>query len=276
MGIERTAAALLVKLHRDGVRFGRVLTMGRQTLYLDPREYAEAMRRCGRHVAGAVPPYADQLFAALGASSVDALDASGFEGAALVHDLNAPVPAEWHERYDVVLDAGTLEHVFRAPVALASMMQMLRVGGHLVIASPTNSWCGHGFYQFSPEFFWRALALPNGFSIVEMYVTDGRKSYAVAEPRVVRSRVELCTPVPMTVLVHARRDRAVQPFTAAPQQSDYEAVWSTSAPARPAVRAGWKTLPLVRTALQYRRHLRYLRQRSLKNAAFYTPVDLSL
>src|SRR5262249_54018404 len=56
--------------------------------------------------------HARTLFRLLGITDYDDLDASTSEGPRLVHDLNEPVPSAWHERYNWVLDGGTLEHVF--------------------------------------------------------------------------------------------------------------------------------------------------------------------
>lgn len=263
-----------MKLHRDGVAFGRVLTLGRQTLYLDQREYDRITARLGTP-AQPIPTYAEPLLSMLGATDVDAIDASGFEEAALVHDLNVPVPEAWHERYDVIIDAGTLEHVFNVPVALASVIQMLRTGGRFLSITPTDGWGGHGFYQYSPELFWRAFSPLSGCSIVEMYATSGQHDYySVAEPAVVKARVELCSSRPATLMVHARRDRVVRPFAEWPQQSDYVAAWS-SGQGDPPARAAWKQWPLVRDILQRRRHWRYVRQRSLGHGTSFARADLS-
>jgi SAM-dependent methyltransferase len=276
VGIDRGAAALLMKLHDDGVSFGRVLTLGRQSLFLQPHEYERVLQRLNLPIEP-IPPYAERLFTLLGASAVDAMDVSTFEGASVVHDLNQPVPDAWHTQYDLIVDGGTLEHVFNVPVAFGNVMRMLKVGGRFVSVTPTEGWCGHGFYQFSPELFWRTFTRTNGFSVVEMYATTGRGDYyAVSEPAAVKARVELCAGIPVMLMVHARRDVQVDPFTEPPQQSDYVAVWSRAAARGPAQRAAWKMWPLVRTVLQQRRHWRYLRARSFRNRRFFTPANLPL
>jgi SAM-dependent methyltransferase len=91
--------------------------------------------------------YADPLFEALGATQVDALDNSDFEGAKFIHDFSEPIPSEWKEQFDVVFDGGTLEHVFNFPAALRNAMELLRPGGRLFIHTCANNLCGHGFYQ---------------------------------------------------------------------------------------------------------------------------------
>jgi SAM-dependent methyltransferase len=279
MGFERNAAALLMKLRRDGVSLGRVATLGRQDVHLDRDVYAQLRRRLT--LPDDAPAYADDIIRAMGAASVDAMDYSGYQGATLLHDLNRPVPAEWHERFDTVLDGGTLEHVFNLPVALASCMQMLAVGGRFLAVTVANNWCGHGFYQFSPELFFRVFSRDNGFSIVELYVGDaeGRTHYAVRDPAAVGSRVEFWTCDPVYLLVHARRDARQPVLTTTPNQADYERDWSeTSARRTPAARASWKDLPIVKPLLaaRARRYWRRYRRMSLDDRRFFTRVELPL
>ena len=72
----------------------------------------------------------------------------------------------------MLFDGGSLEHIFNAPVALTSYMRMVRPGGHLLLALPANNYCGHGMYQFSPEFFFSALSEQNGFTVERMIMQE--------------------------------------------------------------------------------------------------------
>jgi SAM-dependent methyltransferase len=280
MGFERNAASLFLKLSRDGIPLGRVLTLGRQDVHLDASSARELRQRLGWSDAWPLPAHADEIIRAIGASSVEAMDYSAYQGATLLHDLNQPIPADWHQRFDIVFDGGTLEHVFNLPAAFASCMQLLKPGGRFLAVTVANNWCGHGFYQFSPELFFRVFTPDNGCSIVEMYVGDaeGRRHYAVVDPAVARSRVELWTSDPVYLLVHARRDAIVEPFTSAPNQADYERDWSegTQQQAPPRPRAAWKSLPGVEAllALRARQYWRRQRRRSLEDRRFFTPVTL--
>ena len=65
----------------------------------------------------------------------------------------------------MVVDGGTLEHVFDYPTALRNAMRMVRVGGHLILNAPVNNFPGHGFYQISPELFFRVLSPQFGFRV---------------------------------------------------------------------------------------------------------------
>jgi hypothetical protein len=57
------------------------------------------------------------VFKSLGARSMASLEASAFEGAKFVHNLNQPVGNEFKQRFDLVYDGGTFEHVFNFPAA---------------------------------------------------------------------------------------------------------------------------------------------------------------
>ena len=119
MGLDVNAAALLLKMRDDGRRLGRVLTLGHQHLHLDPATLPARFRAdSGRRRRTGSGVRATACWERSGATSVEALDASPYEGAARLHDLNEPVPAAWHEQFDLVFDGGTLEHVFNLPTAL--------------------------------------------------------------------------------------------------------------------------------------------------------------
>jgi len=233
MGLDINAVQFLVAAQKRGVRLGRVIMLGRQSLHVFPGTMVSVLAR------NSVPPgkftsagpecaFAEPLFEALGATSIETLDNSDFEGARFVHDLNQPLPADWKEKFDAVFDGGTLEHVFNFPVALRNSMELLREGGRLFIQTCANNLCGHGFYQFTPELFYRALSPENGFEVERMIIHRiGPYGgwYEVADPKVIRSRVELITFTPMHLLVQARRISCRPIFEQMPQQSDYAAMW---------------------------------------------------
>lgn len=282
MAFETNAAALLLKMRRDGVDLGRVLTLGHQHVHLAPATYRRVLAGLGLPLASDVPGFADDLLRAMGAAHVESLDASAYEGATRLHDLNEPVPAAWHGQFDLVFDGGTLEHVFNVTTALKNCMQMVKPNGRFVSVTVPNNWCGHGFYQFSPELFFRALSPENGFSVVEMYFADveGRHCYRVVDPAVVQARVQLWTSDPVLLLVHARRDAVRDVFATVPQQSDCVSDWAGDKPApRPTQFSAWKESPLVRPIRRIRRQMLLRRHRrifSFRNRAFYQPADLRI
>jgi hypothetical protein len=49
-------------------------------------------------------------------------------------------------------------------------MQMLKLGGGYFASLPANNWSGHGFYQFTPELFYRTFSEENGFRVSKLLV----------------------------------------------------------------------------------------------------------
>jgi SAM-dependent methyltransferase len=235
---------MLLEARRRGTAFDRVLTFGRIELAVLPRQASDLLRAEGlshENVAAlaALPrsaQFAEPVFAALGAREVLSLDASAYQAASLVHDMNQPLPDSMKQGFDVVFDGGSIEHVFNFPVAIRNCMELLKPGGSLIIHTAANNCMGHGFYQFSPELFYRVFSPDNGFEVVRMVVHGSGPFgswYDVADPAVIRSRVELISFMPTQLLLHVRRSRVVPIFARAPQQSDYVTEWDRPASVAP-------------------------------------------
>ncbi|HEX5220221.1 MAG TPA: hypothetical protein VFZ59_11690 [Verrucomicrobiae bacterium] len=239
MGIDIETARFLLARRRDGVRFERTVTLGRQHCFLSNKEIQGLLQEFGLSpkdfpnlFSETYPRYAEPLWQMLGAKELDTIDASNFEGATRVHDMNHPVPADWHQTKDVVCDIGTLEHVFNFPVAIRNCLEMVKAGGHFVAQTPANNYFGHGFYQFSPELFFRVLSPANGFQVQHCVAVEygvRRRWFAVTDPEAIRARVTLVSSAPVVLLICARRVEVVPLFRDTPQQSDYAAAWADNA-----------------------------------------------
>ena len=291
MGLDINAVQFLIAARQEGVEFGDVLMLGRQDLNVYPARMREILAKHGfptEAFAEGAPDtgFAEPVFKALGARNVYSLDASNFEGAEFVHDLNQPLPPELRERFNLVYDGGTLEHVFNFPVALKNCMEMLRPGGQFITHTGANNWCGHGFYQFSPELYFRVFSPENGFEMKRMIahcVGPYGRWYEVADPGTIQSRVEVVTFAPLQLLVRARRAQMVPIFQQAPQQSDYTPRWdqdgnaaaadSTTnryAPSRPKLA---NLLPGISRLLNVLKHgLGMYHTQSLRNRKRFRPV----
>jgi len=233
MGLDINAVQFLIDARAQGVQLGKVLTVGKQHLNVYPAKMARVFSEHGivpgPYGEGTAGNFADPCFRNLGAQSVESIDFSDFEGAEFVHDLNQPIGGSLKERFDTVYDGGTLEHIFNFPVALKNCMEMVKVGGALFIHTAANNWCGHGFYQFSPELFFRSLSNENGYKVDRLLVHrvgPYGKWYQVSDPEEIRSRVELLTFSPYHILLRATRIAAVPIFNRTPQQSDYTPRWA--------------------------------------------------
>ncbi len=110
--------------------------------------------------------YSERFFEKLGFSSVDSMDFSEFEGASIVQDLSAPVPETLEQKFDVIYDGGTCEHIFDLPTAYRNIHKMLKPGGVLIGHSPCNNWVNHSFYQLNPEIVYGFWEKSLGYSIL--------------------------------------------------------------------------------------------------------------
>jgi len=230
--------------------------------------------------------YADRFWRDfIGVRSLETIDNSDYEGASIIHDLNRPVPPELWERFDAVVEAGSLEHIFNFPVAIANIMKMVRVGGTVFLTTVANNLCGHGFYQFSPELIYRVFSLENGFDATRVvFLKAGSpgvelvpitKSYEVTDPKIVGCRVGLQSKTPIMMMVESRKVRQMEPFESTPQQSDYVTAWQKSregtgtsrSRAATLVRKAFKSLP--QTLQRRLARIYWSRQYSLANGRFY-------
>jgi SAM-dependent methyltransferase len=236
MGLDTNAVKFLLCAKAAGVSFAHAATLGRQGLHVRPETLLDTLEKAGYTVtADSVAQlfatgggFAEPFLQLLGAEVRDSFDYSSFEGATHVHDINTPLPDGFHCRYDLVLDCGTLEHVFNFPAAMQNCMEMVKPGGHLLVITPANNFLGHGFYQFSPELFYATLSPANGFEVVAMIAYEdvpGAQWYSVCNPREVGGRVTLANSLPTYLAVLARRTKEQPIFAVTPQQSDYASAW---------------------------------------------------
>ena len=233
MGFDKASCEFLIhaKKHHGAVH-GRVLTLGRQQLFLSMKAAKELARVKGIESTDENVQveqgkgFAEPFLKLLGATSVESMDISDYEGATFTHDLNVPVPPEMHDKFDCIVDGGTIEHIFHFPNAIQSCMRMLRPGGHYIGITPVNNHMGHGFYQFSPELYYRVFSKVNGFEVRQMLMNSPTEWFEVSDPKVVKSRVSVVSSVPMMLSMVAQKVAPMITFTT-PQQSDYVAAWQT-------------------------------------------------
>ena len=231
MGINVHALHLLLYASRRGTDFSTTITLGRQGRNFSVASLVSAARRFSKPLEGWLEKigsekFSEPLFYWLGAQHVDSLDVNEYQGASVIHDLNNPLPARLNSKYSLVLDSGTLEHVFNFPEAIHSCIRLLRPGGYYLAVTPANNFMGHGFYQFSPELFFNVFA-QNGFGSVEAFLASKAAAnswYRCPDPREMRSRITLSSLEPTFLILMARKDNDLTRF-AFPQQSDYENAW---------------------------------------------------
>lgn len=231
MGLTGKSCEFLFHLRkRYDITWDRMLTLGRQQMFVSPDEVQAMAARFGvPYRPGGTwktgTGYCEPFLQGLGSKRVDSMDASDYEEATIIHDLNVPVPSALHGRFECILDGGTIEHVFHFPNAIRSCMDMLAPGGHYVAITPADNQMGHGFYQFSPELYFRIFSGENGFEVCTMLLQAGEEWLGVADPRVVGHRGTVGSSTPVMLCLLARKVHQAETFQV-PQQSDYMDAWS--------------------------------------------------
>ncbi len=231
MGLDINGIKLLLKAKKMDLNFEKVLTIGRQVIQMKERDLKDLMVKNGlsKEVVQDVLPengFSEDFFKTLGATTVDSMDASNYESATIIHDLNQPISDDLKSKFSMVIDSGTLEHVFNFPTAIRSCMEMIQTGGYYIGITPANNFFGHGFYQFSPELFFRIFDKQNGFEVEKMYFyvddLNGATYYEVSDPHDIKNRVTLINSQRSYLFVIARKLEETEIFKEIPFQSDYE------------------------------------------------------
>ncbi len=150
------------------VRFsGRVVTLGRLHVYNTAEEVKAFAAQRGVSLVETdlilhrAPELAkkgylsdESLFKMLGFDVLHRLDYCDYEDVEETLDLNSvSTPEHLLNQYDVVIDSGTIEHVFHLPNCLAHLERLAKPGGRIVHLSPTSNTANHGFYSLSPTLF---------------------------------------------------------------------------------------------------------------------------
>jgi SAM-dependent methyltransferase len=239
MAIQAPTAELLILCKRRFPKLHDFVMIGRQWLRLNTQSAVRLSNSYQLDLQDLADPdgtdtiYADPLLQKIGFSSIQALDASSYQGAEILQDLNQPLKPNLQESCDCLLDGGSLEHVFDFPTAIRNCASMLRPGGLFVTICPVNNWMGHGFYQFSPELFFRVFNPAHGFSIrfAALHVRDGHEQFfALRDPARVGHRVQYNSPGRTTLMLVAQKLHTAPDGIPAVQQSDYSERWGNEYP----------------------------------------------
>jgi hypothetical protein len=238
MGLDLACLGLLAFARATGADFSRVATIGRQGLEVRNDAIADFFLARGRRdLAGrwrerAPEKYCEGLLqGAFGAKEVVSYDASNYEQANVIHDMNRPIAPT--RGFSMVLDFGTLEHVFNVANAFDNVAALCAEGGRILHALPGNNLSGHGFYQYSPEFFFQLYAQARGYADTRVFASvagDDAHWYEIQPPHALGRRVNLTSRRAFYLLAITRKVRHAVPLAQQPvQQSDYEALWTAAA-----------------------------------------------
>jgi len=171
MGFEVSSTNLLLyalKTHPDSTKIRNILTLGRQNIMELPESQEFVYKKM---------EYAENyLRFLLPGVHVDSIDFSGYQGSTYVGDLGEQLPTHLNEsmskKYDLVIDFGTIEHIYNVPIALFNASTFLNKNGLIIHALVSNNWVNHGFYQFSPDLFYTLYSQKNGYCDTEVFLVN--------------------------------------------------------------------------------------------------------
>jgi len=136
----------------------------------------------GRSDVDIVPSLPSLLTSIFGPKvNLSIFDFTHYEGSEIKHDFNYEIPAEYHNKFDLIIDNGTIEHIFNLPQALINVKKMLKLQGVVFHVGPMIM-PNHGFYSYNPTLF-ADFYEANGFSIEDLimrgnYNFEGRQETA--------------------------------------------------------------------------------------------------
>lgn len=99
------------------------------------------------------------------------VDKFDFDKPKILFDMQDEVAHELCDKFNFILDSGTLEHIFDVKQVLSNIVKMTRLNGYVLHIIPTHNFVNHGFYQYCPTLF-DDFYTANGFKIVESYIVE--------------------------------------------------------------------------------------------------------
>jgi len=176
MGLDSTSLSFLAYCARSNP-LGNILTLGRQFISKNLTEnyYKEIINeKKYSDLSFLNDKFCERLLIkGLGAKTVKSLDASEYENADFIQDLNVPLKENlMDKKFDTIVDLGTLEHVFNIPQAMKNINSLCRNNGQIIHVLPADNFLGHGFYQFSPELFFNLYLKKRGFIDTEVFLSE--------------------------------------------------------------------------------------------------------
>lgn len=159
----------------------RVVTLGTLYPFLNFQDY-KLLSKYGVCSDISKELFSKHLFIdVLGAEVCHSLDVSDYQKSEIICNLNIPIPNELIGQYDVIIDAGTLEHLSNLSIAIENLFKLLREKGIYYFVVPCNNWVNHGFYQFSPTFFIDLCFCNSSLELSGLSILTSEKSYKYDE-----------------------------------------------------------------------------------------------
>lgn len=202
MGLLPSSIRLMILFHQKYSFKGSVLSLGNQEIwatYTDLKSYFDTLsvpitepKEIALHSSKMFKQnsalskiserfvHARVFFEMMGIHEYFDMDKFESDSPYYLQDLNYPVPTKLHNTFSLILDGGTVEHIFDIRQVMENIVNMTKPDGCVVHISSFN--IDHGFYAISPCFFFDFYSM-NGFSDFSCYIlqidsSDITKNYS--------------------------------------------------------------------------------------------------
>ena len=194
MGLTSSSLKFIIKKQKKYKFSGPVLTFGNQDIYATEKDMNKWLQdekikfkkpaQILYSTSGDIPKinkeaygyiHAKTFFEFLGINSKDYydIDKFDFDKPKIIHDLQYPISLNFYNFFNFIVDSGTMEHIFDVKSVMENIVRMTKIGGYVLQFIPAQNFLNHGFYQFSPTFFYDFYS-NNGFEIIESYLVEIR------------------------------------------------------------------------------------------------------
>lgn len=222
MGVN-TESFDFLDINKDLFLSKKILTIWRQTNYIDQKilnkfwipkeEYTDHIWMKRRKV-----------------NILDSIDFSDYESPTYTHDFNTPISSNFHHQYDVIFDGGSSEHMFHIPQVFMNYHNILKKWWYYIGILPMNNHVNHGFYQFSPDFFYSLFSQDRGYK-TSCFISKKWQRYRIKDLRefneVYHANLSISS-YPNLIYVIAKKIEEKETFWEHPKQAVYnDYLWST-------------------------------------------------
>ena len=169
------------KKHLDE-KLSRVMDIGAQTPsirnslikdYIQPEAfYSNKQELCYRKIINEGQFSTKDFFLALGYMNYFSIDING-ANESFQFDLNQNISQayKFNERYELVINNGTGEHVFNQYSLYENIHNLTNKNGIMLHIMPFINWVNHGFYNFNPILY-ADLAAANNYQILDISLAN--------------------------------------------------------------------------------------------------------
>ena len=132
MGLVYSRLKLMLKAKNNGASFENVVMIGRQKINLSKNEFDKIKKGYCSNIVNIDYDFGKRVYAdailkeCLDIEELNIIDYSNYEGANILVDINDDIPDNLNNKFDALIDGGTIEHIFNFPVAIKNYMRLIK------------------------------------------------------------------------------------------------------------------------------------------------------